>query len=307
MRIRTRDARVNQSGPTTLANVMDGFLADGVAFERIRAVAIGEVQAGKTLQQAGDAAARGLHFDGDGNRVAVIFDKIKDRKSFGAGHVQGFPEFTFAGGAVSGRDINNFLGLVIDKLAEWRFFGLREGFRVMLVIQSGFGGADCLDVLRAGAGRLADDIEFCVAPMGRHLATARTWIVFRADGLKKSLQWRYTQHQAQRSIAIIGVDPVHAGAQKKTGGGGNRFVASAGYLEIDLVLPLELNLPVIQAPREEHRAVKMDEGFAIEALILWGFQLGYFDASLYCHSVCPRVGLGEFLPRILIIPNLHAS
>ena len=116
------------AGPRRCAAVLDGFLADGVAFERIGAVAFGDVQAGETADEARDAAAGGLNFDRDGDGVAVVFDQIKQRKFFGAGGVERFPEFAFAGRAVAGGDVDDFIGCVIDVFAERSFFGLRESF-----------------------------------------------------------------------------------------------------------------------------------------------------------------------------------
>src|SRR5579859_1151657 len=47
MGIRARDVRMNESGPATLAAVLNGGLADRIAFERIRAIAFRNVQAGE--------------------------------------------------------------------------------------------------------------------------------------------------------------------------------------------------------------------------------------------------------------------
>jgi len=73
----TRDAGVNKCGAAALASVGDGFLADGVAFQRVGAVAFGDVQAGKTFDQPGNAATGGLHFDGNGDGVTVVLDEIE--------------------------------------------------------------------------------------------------------------------------------------------------------------------------------------------------------------------------------------
>ena len=125
MRIRTRDVRVNQRGAAALAAVFDGFLADGVAFQRIGAVAFRDVQAGKAAHELRNAAAGGLHFHGNGDGVAVVFDQIEERQFFGAGGVERFPEFAFAGGAVAAGNVDDFVGLVCDVFAERRFLGLR--------------------------------------------------------------------------------------------------------------------------------------------------------------------------------------
>ena len=101
--------RVNESRPAAFAHVMNRFLADAVAFEGIGAIAFGDVQAGETFDEAGNAAAGGLHFNGNGDGVAVVFDEIEERKLFGARGVQRFPEFAFAGGAIAGGNDTQFL------------------------------------------------------------------------------------------------------------------------------------------------------------------------------------------------------
>src|SRR5580693_3417758 len=102
MRIMPNYMRVDQRGAATLAAIVNGFLADRVAFEGIRAVTLGDVQARETARQARNAAAGGLHFDRNGDGVAVVFDDVKQWKFFRAGDVERFPKLTFAGSAITG-------------------------------------------------------------------------------------------------------------------------------------------------------------------------------------------------------------
>src|ERR1700723_3522983 len=102
--------RVNKSGAATVAAVLNGSFADGIAFERIGAVAFGDVKARKPAREFRDAAARGLYFDGDGNGVAVVFDQIKEGEFLGTRGVQRLPELAFAGCTVARRDVNDFVG-----------------------------------------------------------------------------------------------------------------------------------------------------------------------------------------------------
>src|SRR5208283_2347755 len=81
-------------------------------------------------------------------------------------------------------------------------------------------------------------------------------------------------------------------------------MAGTGDLKIDFVLTLELHFAVVEAAREEHVAVYADQGVTVETVILRGFHPGHFDASLYRHSVCPRVGMERFWPRVPIIPEV---
>src|SRR5215475_7506369 len=75
-------------------------------------------------------------------------------------------------------------------------------------------------------------------------------------------------------------------------------MAGAGNLEEDLVLAFQLNFPVVEPPGEIHGAVKLDECFAIEALMLCCFQLGHFYARLNGHAVRLVLEWENFVPGI---------
>src|SRR5260370_8582782 len=96
MRIRPRDVRVNQRGSQAFAAVLGGALARRITLERLRAVALLNMQPGKASDQSRDVSARSLDFHGHGNRKAVVFDQVQERKFLAASRVQGLPEFTFA-------------------------------------------------------------------------------------------------------------------------------------------------------------------------------------------------------------------
>ena len=114
MRIRAGDVRVHEGRAAPFADVTHGFLANGIAFERIRAITFGNVQAGEAARQLGDAPAGRLDFDGDGDGIAVVLDEIEDGELLRAGDIQGFPELAFAGGTISRRDVNNLFRFVAD-------------------------------------------------------------------------------------------------------------------------------------------------------------------------------------------------
>src|ERR1700732_902062 len=117
-----------------------------------------------------------------------------------------------------------------------------------------------------------------MAPVRRHLAATRGGIIFGADGLQESFKGCDSEHQAERAVAIVRVEPVDTGSKKKPHGSGDGFVAGAGNLEVNFVLALELNFAVVEAAGEKHRAVEVDEGFAVEAAKLAGVELGYLYA-----------------------------
>ncbi len=74
-------------------------------------------------------------------------------------------------------------------------------------------------------------------------------------------------------------------------------MAGTGNLKVDFVLTLELDLAVVKAAREIHGAVKPNKSVTVKPVILRGFHPCHFNASLYRHSVCPRVGMGSDLVR----------
>src|SRR5208283_3888447 len=163
----------------------------------------------ETLDEPRNAAPGGLNFHGNGNGVAVVFDEVEERKLFGAGDVEGFPEFAFAGGAVSRRDVDNLIGLMINMFAQRSFPGLLQSLRVALVIERGLGGAHGLDKLRAGAGRTTDDVPAIVSPMRGHLTSTGTGVIFGTNGFEEGFERGHAEHEAQRPVAVIGVDPVY--------------------------------------------------------------------------------------------------
>src|ERR1700756_3165376 len=154
----------------------------------------------------------------------------------------------------------------------------------MLVVECGFGGADRLDKLGAGAGGTADDAPLGMAPVRRHLAAAGSRVIFGAHRLQKHFERRDAEHQAKGAVAVVREDPVDAGTKKQPHCGRYGFMAGAGDLEKDLVLTLQLDFTVVQAAGEKHRAVKSNEGIAVEAAKFDCAELCHFDASLYCHS-----------------------
>src|SRR5882724_7722801 len=247
--IGARHMRVDERRAALLAAILYRFFADGVAFERIRAVNFRNVQPRKSTYKFGNASAGGLYFHWNRNGIAVIFDEIEERKFFGASDVQGFPEFALAGGAFTTRDVHDFIGLVAHVFPERRLLCLRQCFGPPFVIERGLRGAHRLYELRARAGGLADDVPLCMPPVRGHLPAAGTEVILCPNRGKKVLQGSYPKHQAKSAIAVIGIKPVNAGAEEEAHDGGNRLMPGAGNLKIDFVLTLELDLAIIQPPR----------------------------------------------------------
>ena len=101
--------------------------------------------------------------------------------------------------------------------------------------------------------------------MRRHLASTRRWIGGSARGLQEHVLGRHAESQAQRAIPIIGENPIVAGAQSQARRDLNRFMPGAADLEKDFILPLEQDLPVVNATGRVHIAIGAYEVFRFQA------------------------------------------
>ena len=118
--------------------------------------------------------------------------------------VERFPELAFARRALAERHVDDFVGVEAAAIGD-RLDAARR-------CSAGFGAADRVQALRAGGARPRDDVQRLVAPVRRHLPSARARIVLRADGGQQHVERRHTELQAERAIAVVGVKPVVTGA-----------------------------------------------------------------------------------------------
>ena len=95
--------------------------------------------------------------------------------------------------------------------------------------------------------------------MAGHLAPARVGVYCGANRTVEHLVRGHPQHQTERAITVVRVKPVVRRAEHQSGGDEDRFVSGPGNLEKDLVLPLELDLLVVDTARQVHRAIGRDE------------------------------------------------
>ena len=116
MRIRTDHVRVHEGRAVSFAAISSSALECGVAGHGIGAVDFFEMEIGESGDQARNASARGLNFDRNRDRVAVIFDAENYRQLAESGGVHRLPEFAFAGGAVAERNVGDFIALKADIL-----------------------------------------------------------------------------------------------------------------------------------------------------------------------------------------------
>jgi hypothetical protein len=81
-----------------------------------------------------------------------------------------------------------------------------------------------------------------------HLTPAAGRILRRAHGLEQLLLHGVAQRQADGAVAVVRKEPVVAGLQRHARGYQQGLMPGAGYLEEDLLLPLEQDLAVVSAP-----------------------------------------------------------
>jgi hypothetical protein len=67
------------------------------------------------------------------------------------------------------------------------------------------------------------------------------------------------EREAERAVAVVGEEPVVPRPQLQAGGHEHRFVPRAADLEEDLAAVPELDLLVVDLPRQEHRAIRREQ------------------------------------------------
>ena len=113
--------------------------------------------------------------------------------------------------------------------------------------------------------------------MRRHLAPAAGRIGSRADSLEEHLFRRHAQCEAQSAIAVIREEPVVTGTEGQRCPNLQSLVACARNLKVDFLLPLEQDLPVVDAAGEKHQPINFNE-------LLRGKLAGHRNCSL--HASC---------------------
>ena len=275
VRVRPDHLGMHERGLALAPHPRHGVADHAVAVDEVGAIAAEDFEVRERLDQLRDIAAGGLHFDRHRNGVAVVFDQVEHRHVARAGRVQRFPEFAFTRRALADRDIGHLVRMK-------PLLAVGDGANAF-VQHASFAGADGLQALRAGGAALRWDIQRLVTPVRRHLPPAGIRIVFRADGAQQHLERRHAELQAERAIAIVGIEPVVAGAQVHSRGSQHGFVSGATDLEKDQALVLELNLLVVDAARQQHRAVGPQQLVACETAPLRARAGG---------RSCARVGSG---------------
>jgi hypothetical protein len=256
MRIGPDDLRVNEGRALPGATPGRGLAQDPEAGHGVTPVHLADQEVGERAEELGDAPARGLDLDGNGDGVAVVLNEVQDRQAQVGGGVETLPELALGGGAVPGRAQDDLVA------GEGRGRGVRD--EPGPEVKAALGAPRGLNKLGPGRRRRGDHVEPGVPPVRGHLPPARVGIVPRAHGGEKHLERGHPQLEEERPVAVVGVEPVVSGAEDHPGRDLDRLVAGAADLEEGAVLPLELDLLVVDAPREVHRAIDREQGLAVE-------------------------------------------
>ena len=167
--------------------------------------------------QARNVAARGLHFDGHGNRVSIVLHAKNYRQTQIGRGIQRLPEFAFAGGAVAERDVSDFIAMELDIL-ELAVIALGFLLRRWDAARNS-GQLRRIRRLAESGVPVADDwvttLSCLKRPVRGHLTAAGTGIVGRADGSEQHFIRRRAQGETQRAVAVVGIEPVIAGFNAK--------------------------------------------------------------------------------------------
>src|SRR5690606_19602212 len=173
----------------------------------------------------------------DRDRVAVVGHDVEHRQVLGAGGVQALPELPLGGGALAQADVGDLVTV-----------GGQPEVRPAHDVAAGLGAADGRDALAAGRARLGDDVPGGVAPVGRHLPPAGGGVLGRADRLEQDLLGGDAEAEYQGEVAVVGEEPVVAGAQLVSEAEQEGLVAGAGDLEEHPALLLQSDLAVVDGP-----------------------------------------------------------
>ena len=237
--------RMNQRGACSRAAVAGGFDHGTIGRDEIAAIGFDDPQTRKTRHQPGDVPACGLRLHRHRDGVAVVLDYEHDGQAPQARRVQRLPELALAGRALAAGDQHG---------------GIACGIEVAVRLRA----ADGLQELRAGGRGPAHDVQLRRAPMRRHLAAAGCDIGARAHGRQQHLCRRDAQRQAQRAVAVIGIEPVLPAPESHARGGRDGFVARAADLEENAVLALQQDLAVVQAAGRVHHPEGPNQRVRIE-------------------------------------------
>ncbi len=230
------------------------------AGHRIVAVDLRKKEVGEIGDQPRNVSARRVHFNGNADGVAVVFDHEDHGQLLIGRRVQRFPKLALRSRALAYGGQNHFVAVEIDVVKLAIVAGSFDGgLRMVAEIAAGLSAAHGMEQLGRRRGGCADDVQGAAAPMSGHLTPATGRVGGRAYRLQQHVVRADAQCQAKRAIAIVGKKPVVAGLESQRRAHLQGFMAGGRNLEKDFLLALEENFPVVHRAREKHQAVDFDQ------------------------------------------------
>src|SRR5205085_8169365 len=107
-----------------------------------------------------------------------------------------------------------------------------------------------------------------MSPVRRHLPTVRVRVSRSAYSREKLFERSHSQLQTQGSVAVVWIKPIVTSLQSHPSRYKHGLVPRAADLKEDFVLILQLNLFVINAPREIHSAVHLNHLLTIQTPVI---------------------------------------
>ena len=274
VRVGPHDVPVDERGALALAGVRERVPERVVRREVVAAVHLDDEEARVRAHEARDRAAGRVHLDGHRDRVAVVLDDEDDGQLEGRGGVQRLPELALGRRALADRHDDDLVGRRRGRLlADRGGVGAQEE-------AARLGGADARQALRAGRRRRREDVQARRAPVRRHLPPGGRGVRRGADGLEEHLARRHAEAEAERPVAVVREEPVHALLHVLRDRRLERLVARPGDLEEDAVLPLELDLLVVDPPGRDHVAEGAEKVVPRQPLVLVHPGRGGFGSHL---------------------------
>ncbi len=272
-------ARVHERRTHPRSAVFGGITQGVVGLQEIRSVGLGHEEIREGPDELRDRAARRIDLDRDRDRVAVVFDEEEDRQLQVRRRGDGLPELALGRLPFAARNVDDLVAVEVALFGE-----LRDAAHP----PARLGRADRVQELGAGTGRLRDDVQPLVTPVGRHLAARRGRVVLRADRLEKHLVGGYAELEDQSTIPVVALEPVVAGPENHPRGRRHGLVPYAIDLKVDLVLSLELYFLVVELARQIDVPVGRDEGAAVEAVVAVRADFRRHRAAEYTKGVPER-------------------
>ncbi len=248
-----------RAGPFPLAGVGERPAECVVRLEEVAAVGLGDEEAGEGADELRDRAARRVHLDRHRDGVAVVLDDEDHGELLPAGGAERLPELPLGRRPVADRhDDDLVVGRHRGRRPEVRGLGAEE-------VPPRLRRADARKALRPRGRGGGEDVQLLRAPVRRHLPPGRGRVVGRADALQEHLERRDAEAEAERPVAVVAEEPVTPRRHVEGDRGLGRLVPGPGDLEEDPVLPLELDLLVVDPPRRVDVPVRLDEVVLREA------------------------------------------